>query len=100
MSTDTHSYELSSQDVEFLLERIEGPLADRMVSAKQKGTICAKGQYDTGRLAVLLDEGDSEQMVDKLGDMLMTEGLGEDSEPNAVGRKIEGLIDIFSRDDV
>ena len=92
-----HEIKLHDSDISFLEKNIKNNSAlFGLRSAIERGPITVKGKYATDKYNVKLSAVDVSAILDELGDLLSLRGLEINSEPNSLGRRIEGLIDIFS----
>ena len=91
------SFSINRTDLDFLLARLrESSLLARLENAKDAGPIPSRST--TERFPLTLTEEELSLLNDVLLDLFCSIGLEPDSEPNAVGRYIEGLIDFFGID--
>ncbi|MEP3910456.1 MAG: hypothetical protein ABJN40_00035 [Sneathiella sp.] len=72
-------------------------LVNKFVEYEKSGPYFAKGKYPTDRYLVDLSKGEIELVIDALSNHLMTSGLNDDGEPNALGFQIETLIDVLNK---
>lgn len=75
--------------------KLSGELSEKVSSAVAVVEQSQEKDYATSRFRVDLDDEQIETLVDALGNRLLTAGIDENSEVNAVGREIETLIDVF-----
>lgn len=90
-------FQLDKNDIDFLEKNIS---VDSAIigfrAAKERGAIIIKEKYTTDKYNLILSAETVSKILDELGDLLSLKGLDDNSEPNSFGRRIEGLIDIFS----
>lgn len=92
-------FRINLSDIKLLIEVVEETtLVNKLIEYEKVGQCFKKGKYPTGRYLIDLSEGEVELVIDSLSDHLMSSGLNEGGEPNALGLQIESLIDVFNVD--
>lgn len=92
-------FKINLSNVKLLISVVKDPdLIIKLHGFENAGEYFEKGKYPTGRYVLELSEEESEIITDSLSDHLMTSGLNENDEPNAVGFQVEKLIDVFNAD--
>jgi len=92
-------FKINLSDIKLLISVVgDSDLIVRLHESENAGEYFEKGKYPTGRYVLELSEEESETITDSLSDHLMTSGLDENEEPNAVGLQVEKLIDVFNVD--
>lgn len=92
-----YEIKIHESDITFLEKNIKNDSAlSGLRSAIERGLITIKGKYTIDKYNAILTAEDVSEILDELGDLLSLKGLDDNSEPNALGRRIESLIDIFS----
>lgn len=90
---------MNRSDLDFLLKHFDSKLFSvKFQESIKKGEFLAKGKYPTGKYSLELQKTEIEEILDSLSSLLMEIGLNQSSEPNAVGQRIERLIDIINVD--
>lgn len=84
----TMSVEIRDHDLKFLATVLPETLSARVTSSIQSS------KRDINVL--VLDKKDFGTILDSLFELMMMKGLCESNEPNAVGFRIERLVDMFS----
>lgn len=88
---------INSNNLEFLLKNFQQKYFISLFNkAKDEGECLAEGQYPTGKYSLELTVKEAEDIQEALAVLLTEKGLGSDGEPNAIGFRIEELIDQFS----
>lgn len=89
-------YHTDAVALDFLRSKITDPAITHAFDVgAQEGFVHAQERYPTARILVRLDEPEREFLLDQLSTLVCEIGLRPDSEPNAIGRYIEELIDSF-----
>ena len=97
INTKKYKFQLLREDLKFLIKHVKNNNLKHILSkAKDQNPIIAKEKFKTGRYQLKLKESDINMILDDLGNIFMTEGINDQSEPNITGRKVEDLIDLFS----
>ncbi|NOS74590.1 MAG: hypothetical protein HOP36_08655 [Methyloglobulus sp.] len=90
---------LFSSDVNFLIKNFEGySFIQHFKKAQGVGEFVVKDSYRTGKYQIDLTFNEMEKVKEALGTLLLEKGVGNNSEINAVGYKIENLIDQFNNE--
>lgn len=88
---------INRSDLDFLLKHFDNKLSsDKFQESIKKGEFLAKGKYSTGKYSVEFQKTEIEKILDTLSNLLMERGINQTSEPNALGKRIERLIDIIN----
>lgn len=93
-----NAYSVDVAALAFLRSTIiaDSGLTDAFERAMRDGFVYAQGRYPTSKVTLRLDTRERESLIDHLVTLLSDIGLQSDSEPNATGLRIEGLIDVFT----
>lgn len=90
MNTNEEDYFMTTEQAKFLADQIE--------------VIASQPPFKSGNLLQVLKgeqrpwpAHERDQLLDNLVDVLVTHGLLEDEEPNALGLEIEDAIDLINR---
>jgi hypothetical protein len=87
---------IDGKNLEFLLDNFQQKdFIGLLNKAKDEGEYLAEGRYPTGKYSLDLTLKEAEDIQDALAVLLTEKGLGSDGEPNAIGFRIEELIDQF-----
>lgn len=90
-------YFVQADDLDFLVAHIHEPALIAVVKrARTPGSTGSMGTGRYPRTTLSLNHRERETLVDRLAELLTAIGLEPDSEPNAVGLRIEALIDVLT----
>lgn len=89
-------YELKEETVNYLIETLKNKRLKNIIKSFVKNKIYNEPHFKNIYSIEFANE-DVEILLDELSDDLLTRGISENSEPNKLGLKIEGIIDIFSK---